>query len=204
MIINIRGSHGSGKSTIVRTVLEKYPSFYREEIRTHIRKRPWGYVCQRPCDCVELPGDIVCLSTCASQQPKVFIPGHYETPCGGCDTISAVEDSYNRIKENAVAGRHVLFEGILAQHYALKKFLDLKKWPLKVVVLSTSLEDCIKSVQERRAASGKGPLERLDAIKKEYRQTELARRNLREAGVEVIDLHRGAALQFVLKELGWN
>ena len=89
MIINLRGTHGSGKSTIVRNVMGTYTDC--TEILGVGRKRPWGYLCKK------------------DGLKDLFIPGHYETACGGCDTISIVEEAYDLIKRHASEGRNVLF-----------------------------------------------------------------------------------------------
>jgi len=69
-VIQIRGTSGSGKSTLVRQVMglyyEKQPLFKRG------RKQPIGYILTHP------------------DTPSLFVPGHYESACGGLDTISKV------------------------------------------------------------------------------------------------------------------
>ena len=79
MIVNIRGTSGSGKSTIVVRVCglydKKTPHFLEG------RKNPYYYVFEKE-----------------GHKPLAIL-GHYESPCGGCDTIyTGYTDIFNLIK----------------------------------------------------------------------------------------------------------
>lgn len=93
IIINVRGTHGSGKSTLVRSVLNRYPN-------THLGtgKKPDGYKVSIPW----LPDPL-------------YVVGSYETACGGCDGIQPYSLIWPRV-ENWAASGNVLFEGALVSN----------------------------------------------------------------------------------------
>src|SRR5690349_19805492 len=67
----------------------------------------------------------------------LFVPGHYHTSCGGCDTLKTVEQTFDLVKLGARNGYHVLFEGILAQD-SFPRILDLNRdHDLTVIGLTT-------------------------------------------------------------------
>lgn len=143
MIVNIRGTSGSGKSTIVRAVMELYDS--REPIMVDWRKRPLGYFCY------------------TKLLPVLFVPGHYEAECGGCDTLPALDFMYHIIRKYADEECDVLFEGlIVVSDWKRARALHDDKYQFHVIGLSTSLKDCLAAVQDRRnrraAAKGKEAL----------------------------------------------
>lgn len=138
MIIQIRGTSGSGKSTIVRSILELFPEGTVKPVMRPGRKRPIAYRCKH-----------------LNGSPDVAVIGHYETKCGGCDTISIPGQSYpmifELIKRNAKEGRNVLFEGLLISGDA-KWSSQLAEMDFRIIELSTSLEECLDSINSRRSA----------------------------------------------------
>lgn len=74
VIIQVRGTSGSGKTTAVRKVMaelgEWEPGFVEG------RKRPLFY-----------------------KRERVAVLGHYEVPCGGGDTIGSVPEIFAAIKK---------------------------------------------------------------------------------------------------------
>lgn len=139
-IINIRGTSGSGKSTLVRRVMD----LYRNKARVTVadRKQPIGYILYK-----------------AMHRPLALV-GHYETACGGCDTITSMDDIYQRVRDAAVAGMDVLFEGLLISADA-NRVIALDEWSkadgsgigahrVRVIALDTPLDVCLASVNERR------------------------------------------------------
>lgn len=137
MIIQVRGTSGSGKSTIVRNILTLFQEMDAvKPVMRPGRKRPIAYRCKHP-----------------SGSPDVAIIGHYETKCGGCDTISIPGQSYpmifELIKRNAAEGRNVLFEGLLISGDA-KWSSQLASLDFKIIELDTPLEECLESINGRR------------------------------------------------------
>lgn len=153
MIINIRGTSGSGKSTLVRRVVELYgarTAYYEEG-----RKQPLGYTYNRK------------VAPRGFEQPlgrPLAVVGHYETDCGGCDTIPKMERIFELVKTSHNQGCDVLFEGLLISA-DIKRTIELHEWckannvGMMVVALSTPIDECIASINQRREASFQRRLE---------------------------------------------
>lgn len=182
MIISVRGTHGSGKTTVVRQVIDHYDN--KDFIMKEGRRRPFGYLLTRG-------------------ENRLAVPGHYETPCGGCDSIPAVEDMYDFVYRHASSGANVILEGILAQHYALKKFLTFSDFDLKVIVLNTPLEQCIADTLNRRGETTPERAAKItETVTREFKNVESGARRLRANNVDVRHLNRSEALITCLGLLG--
>jgi thymidylate kinase len=132
MIINVRGTSGSGKSHLVRHIMGLYPE--KEAVRLPGRKQPWYYICRN-----------------GQGTPELAVIGHYETACGGCDTVPSLDKVYELVQEHAAAGRHVMFEGLLLTNEVTRT----KALPdCRVIFLDISVEECLRSVNARRRARG--------------------------------------------------
>jgi hypothetical protein len=135
MIIQIRGTSGSGKTTIVKQIMELYDKPIRKCFRQG-RKQPLYYRLTHP-----------------NKGPELAVIGHYETKCGGCDTISTPGQSYpiifDTIRRNYLEHRDVLFEGLLISG-DVRWTKELKDSGLRIIELDVSLEECLASVNERR------------------------------------------------------
>lgn len=129
-IIQIRGTSGSGKTTVMRRVMVRLPGMLtRRPIYVEGRKRPLYY---------EFGNNIVVL-------------GSYESACGGCDTIGSAAQCFKEIVALDQMGKTVLCEGLLLSE-------DVK-WSsqlpdLRVVYLTTPLETCLKQIEGRRKEAG--------------------------------------------------
>lgn len=134
MIINIRGTSGSGKSTAVRSLMALFPE--KTNIKIEGRKQPIGYVLRHP-----------------DREKSLYVLGHYETACGGCDTINGMDAIYNYVREGAAQG-DVLFEGLLISAEINRTVQLHKDFPgqLLVLALDTPLDKCVASINERRWA----------------------------------------------------
>jgi hypothetical protein len=181
MVINIRGTHGSGKSTIARKIMTRYQV---SAVYTADRTRPFGYRCV------------------AENKTPLYVPGHYETDCGGCDTIMAVEVAFASIRAKVEEGFNVLYEGILAQHSA-PRVLALKDFGLTVICLDVPTELCIEAVNERRRLRGKAPLADPGSILKEAGSVKSSSKKLKAAGVDLLWLDRQQTEDKILELLGW-
>lgn len=183
MIINIRGTSGSGKSTLVRGVISKATS--KARFMRPGRKQPLGYV-------LGFDG-----------ATSLFIPGHYETACGGCDTINGLDDIYGLVQEAADLGNNVLFEGlIVCSDY--KRLVRLKEegYPVRVIGLTTPIDLCVDSVRQRRLARGNEKELNPKNTEAKHKTNVSVLRRFEEAGVAVSYLSRDDALALTLKELG--
>jgi zeta toxin len=134
MIINIRGTSGSGKSTLVRRVRELYSQILR--IKQDGRKQPIGYIMHYGA---------------GTRVAPLALVGHYETDCGGCDTIANMDDIYAHVRKAHIAGMDVLYEGLLISADANRVVaLHTDGFPVRVIALDTPLELCLDSVNHRR------------------------------------------------------
>ncbi len=211
MIVNLRGTNGSGKSTIVRKLMEKYPE--RDPVHINGRKQPVGYFCYR------------------DNGKTLWVIGHYETACGGCDTIPTVEDVYTLIRRRA-ADCDVIYEGLLVESDTTRAIQLSKDFPpFMIVLLSTTLEECQKAIQARRDERGTTkdfnreltPEEfaALSSTKKKFLRQgvpygmlnpaikhdavhRLHPPKFKEAGVDHRLLSREEAMKTVLEAFGWN
>src|SRR5690606_34634055 len=93
MLINLRGTNGSGKSTIIRRLFEQY----------NPRQR-YG--------CLGLPRAEANELRVPRVAKPVYILGPYSTPTGGCDSIQPY-DLILELMEKYAARGHVIFEGVL-------------------------------------------------------------------------------------------
>lgn len=192
MVINLRGTSGAGKSTIVRKLMGQYtdiqPKFHEG------RKRPYGYLCA------------------AFGFRSLFVVGHYEIPCGGCDTIVAGRDIgkdggvmdtiYGMVREHHELGENVIFEGLIVES-DVKRMVALHTdgFPVNVIALDVPIETCLESVKLRRTA--RGDERELDPTNTVNRVPQIIRRmqRLQEAGVNGVWLNREAALAKCLELL---
>ena len=185
MIINIRGTSGSGKSTVVKSLLN-----CREElVHPHFvegRKRPLGYWVEHPAR-------------------RIAVIGHYETACGGCDTIPNMDRIFELITQCHKMGAHVLFEGLLVSAEG-RRTIELGErvgWDQFVVLrLTTDLEECVESInQRRRAKNPEAPDVNPKNTEQKYKGTLSTCRRIEAAGGTVREFDRVGAYKYVMEQL---
>jgi hypothetical protein len=183
MIVSVRGTGGSGKSYIARQVMARYD--VQKPIYTSGRKRPFGYRCT------------------AEGHAALWVPGHYETACGGGDTITNVSDVFDSVNDLANEGMDVLFEGIISQDDVVRTADLHRRHKLLVIYLDVPIDVCLASIQARRDARGdakplnpKNTVNRLKSLASNFSR-------LKDAGVDVRKLGRDEALSAALEALGW-
>lgn len=167
MIVNVRGNHGSGKTTIVRAVMSGLrctPVFIDE------RRYPIGYKCRD-----------------ATGTEPIFVLGKYDdSPTGGCDTIPNVALMHKYIRKFAKRGYHVLFEGIVAQHATPGlKILHARGEPLAVVLIDIPIRRSIRAVMRRRRERGAKTMTNFKNIHDEAKRVESTTARLKEVGVRI-------------------
>lgn len=200
-IIQIRGTSGSGKSTLMREVMSRYPESVPCMVRpgeTFLgkpRKQPYGYNLTGP-------------------GGRLFVPGHYETACGGCDTIASLDEIYRLVGDAADAGSDVLFEGLLISPEQRRTLELHQRFPgqVHIIALDVPLAECTASIYKRREARAdaqraagrkvteRGPVKDKNTEAK-HKQTAASAKALAAAGVDVHVLGREAALAKVLELL---
>lgn len=140
MVVNVRGTSGSGKSTVVRGIMAM-----GTVTPIGAEKKPDGYIVQIP-----------------TLDKNVYVVGPYVTACGGCDQITTQDEICDRIRIYSSMG-HVLVEGLLMSHSfaryaALDRELALSDVHCVWAFLDTPLEVCLDRVrsrrEERRAITG--------------------------------------------------
>ena len=181
-VINIRGTSGSGKSTLIRRLVELYP----EKTPVHVegRKQPLFY---------ELRGEgLLPLS----------LLGHYETPCGGCDTIPSMDRIYELVRDRLAQGDSVLYEGLLISAEVNRAVaLHADGFDLTVVHLQTPVDVCIDSVNQRRwAKTPDKPGVNPKNTEAKFKQTIATCKKLAAQGVKVVEADRDGAYE-AIKEL---
>lgn len=155
--IQIRGTSGTGKSTIVREVMEhfgEWTPFYIEG-----RQKP-----------------LYCRN---KKNPGLVVIGHYETTCGGCDTIGSAPKVFETMQE--IEYDTSISEGLL--------WGEDVKWTLQLkgdtiaYFLTTELEECIRRVKQRQGGRIPADPERvIRKLTKRIDPIESARRRLIVAG----------------------
>lgn len=132
MIINIRGTSGSGKSTIVYNLMDIWP--WKPCVQPGSKK--WSAVQ------IDSPHGII------------YAIGSYQTQCGGCDGVPTQDEVCRRVRYYAKRG-HVLFEGLIVTScYARYRDLMDELGDYKMCFLNTPLRTCISRVKKRRKKKG--------------------------------------------------
>lgn len=135
MIVNIRGTNGSGKSTVVKTFLQRYP--YAEIYGVLGPRRPEAYK-------VRLPGR------------WLYVIGPYHSNVGGVDNLKDVAGCSEKLVELLERYRrqgHVIFEGVVLSTFygAVGDWLRGHKNESVVVFLDTAIETCLASLAARKS-----------------------------------------------------
>lgn len=157
MIIQIRGTSGSGKTTVMRKVMEHFPlvPVYRDG-----RKQPLYY---------------------KSDDHNLSVLGHYESPCGGCDTIGSARQIFDWIQTLCLF-KYTLCEGLLLSE-DVKWTTQLRHDEVQVIFLTTSLEQCLANIRKRRDAAGNSKELNVKNTTNRVAVIERARIKLLDAGI---------------------
>jgi hypothetical protein len=185
VIVNPRGTSGSGKTEFVRRLLSDY-GWKRggdvEPVRRQGRERP-----------------IACLLRHSRGGRPLAVLGHYEATAGGCDTIRAVDGGLNEAfrlaGEYASSGHDVLLEGLTLSGEHARSAALAKAHRLHVLRLNTPLDRCIRNVVARQRAGRQGRASVVRTATMQQANIEEACRLLQHhASVEVLDFN-GALLR---------
>lgn len=136
MILQVRGTSGSGKTTVMRQLMERLGVW--EAYYIPGKKRPLFY-----------------QSAFANKEkwPRCVVLGHYESPCGGCDTIGSARQVYE-LAQSFSQGETILMEGLLLSEDSKWTPMFRDKHEVKVFFLTTSLERCLAQIKGRRQEVG--------------------------------------------------
>jgi hypothetical protein len=185
MIVNVRGSHGTGKSTIVRAIMATYRRIKPIYLETG-RRIPIGYVCEHK-----------------GRRP-LFVCGSYQHPTGGgCDTVPGADLIYKFVRRYAKKDMDVLFEGIVAQHSTPNAMRLHDHHDLRIVLIRIGVKRALHSVKKRRAARGDArPFNPANTIK-EYSHRSVTPMRIRGDGLKLyVCKTRRKALASTLTLLG--
>lgn len=166
MLVQVRGTSGSGKSFIAFKLLNKY-NF----------------------EPVQKKGKIIGYY---AEECNLFVVGKYETACGGCDSIKTQDEICSIVVNALKKGYNVFFEGLLCSHLAeryAKLYRIAKKHTDTVtyIFLNTPVEKCASNVNKRRAEKGQPPKE-CKTLESHYHSTFKSRVNLMGYDVPEEDL----------------
>ncbi len=184
MIISIRGTSGSGKSTLVRKLM----SLYSFSVPRYIegRKQPISYHLYDP----------------ENGLPPLAVLGHYESPCGGCDTIHEFDDVFRLAYEAHALGLHVVFEGVLLYCEVPRTLEMASRTPFVVIALNTPIELCVESINLRRSTKSvlAEPVDPKNTITK-FNGTITTMKRLQDNLVNVSWCSREEAFRLILDKL---
>lgn len=136
MIISVRGTNGSGKSTVVRGLMGL--GVAKPIFGVLGPSKPEAYKVQLP-----------------NVTEPVYVLGPYVTETGGCDCVQPFDLILELLEKYAARG-HVVFEGMMVSDTYGRIGRLLEKYGQQAVFtfLPTPLEECIRRVEERRVGRG--------------------------------------------------
>jgi len=179
MIINVRGTSGSGKSTVAFTMIKTLP---------HVEFK-------------NSAGKIMGYEVDAGLSRKVFIVGSYHTKCGGLDGVPTQQEAADRALWAHESGRHVFMEGLLCSAAGPKGALTIALQGTGQAVfgiLDTPIEVCLDRVRARRLARGdERPLNETNTRAK-YQQTMSTAKTLAGLGYDVRPIDHTRAFEDVM------
>ena len=135
IIMKLAGTNGSGKSTVVHTLLQQYKW---EALSTTAKGDPDDYL-------IKIPG-----------KRRLVVLGRYTTQCGGCDGIQPYAEIVRRVWQYAATDHHIFMEGLLISGYGSlgKAFDQMPERRIIYAAMDTPLEECVRRVLARRKAKG--------------------------------------------------
>ncbi len=191
MIVNIKGTNGSGKSTVPQLMREIDEEFFTI----------W-------CDTF---GQKEIIATVFPQLGWLAL-GSYHNKCGGCDGLDSGDIINQCIRLTWLLDYNVLFEGVIVAdikstyHNLLHSINNDPRYPKRRTIMlfpTTPLEECLRRVSER---NGGKPVKE-DLIATKYANNMKAKEwYLQEGKLEVLDLdtsgEREEMLQKFLETVG--
>lgn len=173
MIINIRGTNGSGKSTIAKKFIQQYS--HVEIFGVSGPRRPEAYK-------VRLPGR------------WLYVVGSYQSATGGIDALPLGAIELVALLEKYRKLGHVLFEGVVVSTYfgAVGAWLQAHKDEAVVGFLDTSLDVCLASIEART-----GEASRTKNVESKVKAIENVRLRMNDLGIRTEILKRGNAFETI-------
>ncbi len=181
MIINIRGSSGSGKSTVIRKLMSEYGTVAQYGMLGP--KRPEAYQLRDLHDIDD-----------------TFILGPYLSNCGGCDAIGSMDKLLKLLYKYNARG-HVIFEGLIisSMYGSIGEALEPFGRNALIAFLSTSEARC-RAQLVKRQESGRAKGDK--SFERHYFGTQKVKARMRADGIlRVEDLDPDRAVEQVTKWL---
>lgn len=141
MILNLRGTNGTGKSTVAHAILKKADARPLEFWPNTRSPKPKAYAG-------------------IWKGVPIVILGSYETVCGGMDTITDINDARDLIVKYGTDENYpiMFYEGLFISHCLGTVAKGMTDAGLKertvLAYLDTPLEVCLERVHKRRAERG--------------------------------------------------
>lgn len=196
MFIQIHGTSGSGKTTIMRQIMAGLHRDGEEKI-THSwdeKKKGvlTGKVKEKTFTLAEVYSDAENLyrsDADAAPEPTIYVVGTYGSVCGGMDTLSApgiATPAFKRLAEiDKEDGVVVLMEGLMQMSVPRTIELVEAGHVVHALFLDTPLEECLRRVAKRRTDRGDDrELNPDNTVHKHKEKIRIAER-LAEQGVKV-------------------
>lgn len=192
VVVNFRGTSGSGKTHAARRVMGLYSLKLDAYNENEGKSRLIGH-----------------LMTRVPPARDLFVLGRYNGPkCGGCDSMSwpgAADFICERVALAAALGQDVLLEGLMVSSWGtgrLKALSDAVGGQLHVLQLTTPLEECLAAIRDRRAERGNDKPLNPKNTESKFRSALSGARNLERLGVHVEYVDREAAFLRARELLG--
>ena len=172
---NPRGTSGSGKTTIVRAILDA------------ANAKPSAY-----------EGKKVRMYRGELNRVPLYVIGSYESTCGGCDTIPSVHIAASMITDvmNTPGPGVLIYEGLMISHMIGTVGATVAPYGERHVMgfLDTPLFLCLERVQARRRARGDDrPFNPTNTVK-DYANVERCKRNALTQGFRVTTIDHTRAV----------
>lgn len=144
MIISLRGTSGSGKSTLVRKITALYANggtpFFVDG-----RRKAYYTIWTRE----------------GGLGAPLMVPGHYDIPNGGVDTLNTLDEAYGLAEQFSKQGHDVLMEGkCMSDGPPHAMGLHRKGYDIRVVHICESLNKCVASVRKRGHNIAEGSIQK--------------------------------------------
>lgn len=181
-VFDLRGTHGSGKSHLVHTLLRRYGN--RPILGEGTRS---GYTPKRK----GLPGGASReILGHHAHRLGLAVVGPYTKVCGGCDAVRTQDEVCRRVRLFSQEYPRVMLEGILVAHtYSRYLALARELGDYTFLFLDTPLGVCIARVKARRLERGNmKPLDPKNVVRDHERVHNVLPGLFRGAGLRVVIL----------------
>lgn len=184
MIFNLRGTNGTGKSTVAHALIKKAKAHATDFWPNARKPKPKAYAG-------------------TWKGIPIAILGSYETVCGGMDTITDINDARDLIIRYGTdpAFPIVFYEGLFISHCmgTVAKALDEAGLKDRLVMgyLDTPLEECLRRVHARRAERGNTKPFKEQNVIDDFQRVKWNYDKATREGWNVVDIYHGHAQEHV-------